>query len=399
MILIINAGSSSIKFCLYERHKKYDYTVIAKGLLERIGLPNAAFNIWYKGQKQKIVLELRDHAAGAKYLLNYLLEHKIIADHNDVVGLGHRIVNGGEQFLQSTLITPEIFSVLKKNIDLAPLHNPPAIATINAFQSIINCPAVAICDTSFHSTIPEENYLYPVPYEWYENYQVRRYGMHGISYRYIVKRLGEILHKPTAKLNAIICHLGNGASVCGVKNGASVITSMGLTPLEGLMMGTRSGDVDPSMAEYVCDKLNITYHDFVQKLNKESGLMAISGFSSDMRDIEEAAFAQNKPKAMLAIKMFVNRVCKYISYYQNEVGKDLDAVVFTGGIGENAVTVRKLVAEKLVTLDLKIDKKANEADYDDFKILSSSDSEAAVYAIHTNEELMMCRDVDDIILR
>lgn len=222
--------------------------------------------------------------------------------------------------------------------------------------------------------------------------------MHGISYRYILKKMSSVLNKPKEKLNLIVCHLGNGASVCGIKNGASVITSMGLTPLEGLMMGTRSGDVDPSLGDYICNKLNMSGAEYVQILNKKSGLLAMSGISSDARNIEIEAAKGNK-RAEMTIQMFVNRVCKYISYYQNEVGNKLDGLVFTGGIGENSVEFRRKVFAKLRTLDLKLDSSQNAAVYEDYNLISETNSEIAVYAVRTDEEIMMCTDVDDLVLQ
>ncbi|KAF0850346.1 MAG: acetate kinase [Spiroplasma poulsonii] len=393
MILVINAGSSSMKFQLYKVTNN-NYEVICKGLAERINI-DGIFTIKFNGQEFQTNEDLSDHSATAKVLIAKLKEHKIIQDFSDIQGIGHRIVHGGEKFTQSTVITDEVFAEIKRMVTLAPLHNPPAIAAIEAFRRIVSVPNVAVFDTSFHTTIPEENYLYSVPYEWYTEHQVRRYGFHGISYRYITKRLREVLQKPAANLNAIICHLGNGASVCAVKNGKSFNTSMGLTPLEGLIMGTRSGDIDPSIHQFIASQTGASLDDITNTLNKKSGLLGISGVSSDLRDVFKSS--KDNSRSQLALTMSAKRIAKYIVDYANDLGTKLDAVVFTAGIGENSSEMRQLVINEVKLLNLELSTQANQSSYENEILISTPHASYPVYAMRTNEEVMICEDTYHLI--
>ncbi|AHF61319.1 hypothetical protein P344_05570 [Spiroplasma mirum ATCC 29335] len=389
MILVINAGSSSMKFQLYKVNGENNYEVICKGLAERIYL-DGVFKIKFNGQEFETKEDLKDHEATAKVLINKLEEHGIIKDFSDITGIGHRIVHGGEKFTQSTVITDEVFAEIKKMVILAPLHNPPAISAIEAFQKITSVPNVAVFDTSFHATMPVENYLYSGPYKWYTDHQVRRYGFHGISYRYITKRLGTILNKPIDKVKAIVCHLGNGASICAVKNGQSYNTSMGITPLEGLIMGTRSGDIDPSIPNYIASQTGEDIVAITNTLNKKSGLLGISGVSSDLRDV--VGSAESNPRSKLALKMSAKRIAKYIVAYLNELGGNADAIVFTAGIGENSAIMRSLVANEVKLINFDLVKEHNEQGYDSENLISGANATVPVYAIRTNEEIIICED-------
>lgn len=396
MFLVINAGSSSLKFQLFQVHGKDDFTNLASGLFERIGLKQGNFVFKSKNHNNKESFHIKDHLQAVLYLCNYFKKINMIKSYQDIIGVGHRYVNAGESLIQSCLVTDEVIDTLSQNIELAPLHNPGAIATLRALrEKIAHAPHVLVFDTGYHHTIPEVNYLYPVPLNWYKKYAIRRYGAHGISYRYIVKTLSKIIDQPLAKINAIICHLGNGASICAVKNGQSVNTSMGFTPLEGLMMGSRSGDLDPTIITYLNKKNNMTPHEFSEVLNKKSGLMGVSELSSDIRDLEEAANQQNNQKATLALNMFVNRICRYISYYQNEFDRNTKlTIVFTAGIGENAVSITNRISQKLATLNLKIDPQINAQSYEQYVHLNPGNNESCdVYKIRTNEEFVICQDV------
>ncbi|WP_348736130.1 acetate kinase [Spiroplasma endosymbiont of Ammophila pubescens] len=394
MILVINAGSSSMKFQLYKVDSAKNYEVICKGLAERINI-DGIFTLKFNGQEFQTKENFPDHKAAAKVLIAKLKEHHIIQDFTDIQGIGHRIVHGGEKFTQSIIINDEVFAEIKRMVTLAPLHNPPAIAAIEAFRKIVDVPNVAVFDTSFHTTIPEENYLYSVPYEWYSNYQVRRYGFHGISYRYITKQLAEILQKPVTEVNAIICHLGNGASICAVKNGKSFNTSMGLTPLEGLIMGTRSGDIDPSIHQFIANQTGATLDEITNTLNKESGLLGISGVSSDLRDVFKSS--TNNQRSKLALLMSTKRIAKYIVSYANDLKTKLDAIVFTAGIGENSDEMRQLVVNEVTLLNLELSSSANQRSYETENLISTPKADVLVYAMRTNEEVMICEDTYHLI--
>lgn len=410
-ILIINGGSSSIKFQLFTiLSNKPEFQILAKGLVERIGIKDSKIiieivdnNKSFKYEKQVDVL---DHSVGAKLVIEQLKFYAVIASFDEIVGIGHRLVHGGEEFLSSTIITQAVENGIVKNISLAPLHNLAALKAYQAFKSLNpKIKHVAVFDTSFHMTLPEEKFLYSIPYDWYQKYQVRKYGFHGISYRYILEKLAIILAKETKKINAIVCHLGNGASICAIKDGQSYNTTMGLTPLDGLIMGTRSGVIDPSIHRYICEltkntKEPQTIASFTDILNKESGLLGISGVSSDIRDVMKAQADLKHPKhkqASLAIKMFCQRIASYIVQYANDLDNKVDALVFTAGIGENATLIRKWVIEEIKILALKMDNQENAESYDDYLEISDKNSQIPIYKIRTNEEIIICQDTYNLL--
>lgn len=410
-ILVINAGSSSIKFQLFNiLDNKAEFQLLAKGLVERIGIKDGKVSIelienesFIKYDKQ---IDIQDHAFGAKMIIEQLQLYKVIKDFDEILGIGHRLVHGGEKFKVSTIINQAVENAIIKNISLAPLHNPAAMKGYSAFKALNpKIKHVAVFDTSFHTTLPEEKYLYSTPYQWYQKYQVRKYGFHGISYRYILGKLATILKKDEKNINAVVCHLGNGASICAIKNGASFNTTMGLTPLDGLIMGTRSGVVDPSIHQYVCEVTKNTSDvqtiaSVTDILNKESGLLGISGVSSDIRDVTAAKEDEKHPKhhfASLAIKMFCQRIASYIIQYTNDLDNKVDALVFTAGIGENAANIRKWIIDEIKILSLKLNSKANDEKYDDFLLISEASSDMAIYKIRTNEEIIICQDTYELI--
>lgn len=394
LILVINAGSSSLKYQLFIK-KNIDYQILSRGIYESIGVPQHSTMTHVTTTSKKSAVPIKDHQVAIKNLMHFLQQNKLISNWNDLQGIGHRIVNVGPKFVVSQMIDQTALIEMGQNIDFAPLHNEPALTTIKALMKHTTAPNIGVFDISCHRFMPPENYLYPVPYEWFTKYKIRRYGMHGTNYYFVLQQLAGILHKSQSKINTIICHLGNGASICGIKNGKSIITSMGFSPLEGLMMGTRSGDIDPGIGQYLFHKTNMSLSQFVYQLNHESGLKAISGVAGDMRLVYEHAQKGNE-RCQLAIKMFVSRVCKFISYYQNEIGAPLDAVVFTGGIGENASYIRKLVIEKLYTLRLSLDDEQNEigAGNRDYGLISDAQSALPVFVIKANEELFICQEVE-----
>lgn len=316
MILVINTGSSSIKFQLFQQNAKQEFESICKGLAERIFV-DGVITIEYKDEKCRYEKPLTNYVETINYIFSYLKELKVITNIEEIKGIGHRVVHGADQFNQSMLASKEVINQLEQ-INLAPLHNPAAIAVLKIMDEMLNVKNVLVFDTSFHNTIMAEKFLYPVAYQWYEQFKVRRYGFHVISYRFIGQKLASILNKPANQVNAVVCHLGNGASVCAIKNGLSFNTSMGLTPLEGLMMGTRCSDIDPSIAEYVASQTGETISQITNVLNKQSGLLAISNISSDIRDIIKAMNEKDQ-RASLAIKMFVQRIAKYIVDYANQL--------------------------------------------------------------------------------
>lgn len=410
-ILVINAGSSSIKFQLFSIiGQKPKFQILAKGLVERIGIKDSKLSIEILENESSIKydkqVDVLDHSVGAKLIIEQLEHYSVIADFNEIIGIGHRLVHGGEKFKSSTIINQAVENAIIKSISLAPLHNPAALKGYTAFKALnAKVKHVAVFDTSFHMTLPEEKFLYSTPYHWYQKYQVRKYGFHGISYRYILGNLVSVLKKDESRINAIVCHLGNGASICAIKNGKSYNTTMGLTPLDGLIMGTRSGVIDPSIHQYICEVTKNTSDvqtiaTVTDVLNKESGLLGISGVSSDIRDVTAASTDEEHPKhhlASLAIKMFCQRIANYIIQYTNDLDNKVDALVFTAGIGENASLIRHLVIEEIKVLNLKIDSRTNDQDYDDYSLISSSDSVFPIYKMRTNEEIIICQDTYDLL--
>ncbi len=394
-VLVLNCGSSSIKYQFIDTTAKI---TLAKGMVERIGMTSAILTHQpFDKDKIKIVGEILDHTIAIEYVVAVLLSpnHGVIKDKNEIDAVGHRVVHGGETFSGSVLITDLVMKALKDNIELAPLHNPPNIKGIQAAKSHLpKTPQVGVFDTSFHIKMPPQAYLYGIPYELYKKYKIRRYGFHGTSHRYVSERAAKMLGKPIEELKIITAHLGNGCSMAAVDGGRSVDTTMGFTPLEGLIMGTRSGDMDPSVILYIMAKEGLSLSEANTLLNKHSGLIGISGESSDMREIEEAVGEGNK-KAKYAFDVFTYRIKKYIGAYAAAMG-GLDAVVFTGGIGENSVMVRHNSCSNLEFLGIKLDEEANKNVKGECKI-SAADSKVSILRIPTNEELVIALDTEEIV--
>lgn len=392
-ILVLNCGSSSIKYQFIDTETK---TALAKGLVERIGMTGAVLShSRYDGDKIKIAGEILDHTMAIEYVLGVMLSrnHGVIEDKDEIDAVGHRVVHGGETFTGSVLITDEVVKALQDNIELAPLHNPPNIKGIQAVTNILpNIPQVGVFDTAFHSHMPPKAYLYGIPFELYKKYKIRRYGFHGTSHLYVANKAAELLKKNLSDLKIITIHLGNGCSIAAVKNGNSVDTSMGFTPLEGLLMGTRSGDLDPSLILYIMGKEGLSLNEANTLLNKHSGLIGLSGESSDMREILSAVKDQQK-RSKYAFDVFCYRIKKYIGAYAAAMG-GLDAVVFTGGIGENSPEVRDQVCADMEYLGINIDKLRNE---NSEEFISDSSSNVSVFRIPTNEELVIAMDTNAIV--
>jgi acetate kinase len=391
-ILVINAGSSSIKYKLFRME---DESALAEGTVDRIGMNGSILSHKPIGKTEiKIESSVPDYETALDMVMNVLThpEHGVIKSAEEISAVGHRVVHGGEKISSSVLITKEVEEIIRDCFDLAPLHNPPNFMGIQACKKLLpHVPQVAVFDTAFHRTIPEEAYLYAIPYRLYEEYAIRRYGFHGTSHRYVAAVAAEVLGQSPETLRMVTCHLGNGCSITAVKNGKSIDTSMGFTPLEGLIMGTRSGDIDPTIVFYLMERVGLTAQEINSMLNRESGLLGLSGISRDMRDILNSASEGNK-KAITTIKCFVYRIKKYIGAYAVSMG-GLDAIVFTAGIGENSSQLRAMICEGLEFLGLKIDEHHNS---NKNKIISSDDSKVKVLVIPTNEELMIARDTIQI---
>ncbi|PLS14844.1 acetate kinase [Bacillus sp. M6-12] len=387
-IIAINAGSSSLKFQLFEMPSE---GVITKGLVERIGLNDAVFTISVGDEKIKEVTYIPNHEVAVKLLLEKLTKHGIIQSFDEIDGVGHRVVHGGEIFTDSALITDEVLEQIENLSDLAPLHNPANITGIKAFQQILgNVPAVAVFDTAFHQTMPGSSYLYSLPYEYYKNYGIRKYGFHGTSHKYVSQRAAEMLGRPLEQLRLISCHLGNGASIAAIEGGKSIDTSMGFTPLAGVTMGTRSGNIDPALIPFIMEKTGKTADEVLDVLNKESGMLAVSGFSSDLRDIEIEAEKGNE-RAELALEVFAGRIHKYIGSYAARMS-GVDAVIFTAGIGENSETIRAKILRGLEFMGIYWDPALNRTRGEE-AFISYPHSPVKVMVIPTNEEVMIARDV------
>lgn len=388
--MAINAGSSSLKFQLFEMPAE---TVIAKGQVERIGMNDSIFTLKYKGEKFELVQDIADHEAAINLLLAQLKEHEVIADFAEITGVGHRIVAGGEWFNKSVIVDDEVLNKIERLADYAPLHNASEALGIRVFQKLLpNALSVAVFDTAFHQSMPKKNYLYALPYEYYTKYGARKYGAHGTSHKYVAQRTADILGKKLEDLKIITLHLGAGASVTAIKDGKSFDTSMGFTPLAGVAMATRTGDVDPSLVYYIQNREGLSNDEMLNILNKKSGLLGVSSLSSDMRDLEEVE--DTNDHAALAIEMFIDRVVRYVGQYYVELG-GVDALTFTAGIGENAANVREAIIERLAFVGIKLDAEQNEL-RDDEVIISSEDSTAKVLKVATNEELMIARDVQTL---
>ena len=386
----INAGSSSLKWQLYQMPEE---KVLAKGLLERIGLKDSISTVKFDGRSEKQVLDIEDHTQAVKILLDDLKRFNIIESYDEITGVGHRVVAGGEYFKDSALVDEEVIQKVEELSLLAPLHNPANAAGIRAFREILpDITSVVVFDTSFHTTMPEKAYRYPIPTKYYTENKVRKYGAHGTSHEYVAKEAAKILGRPIEELKLITCHIGNGASITAVNKGVSVDTSMGFTPLGGVMMGTRTGDIDPAIIPYLMqytDDFN-TPEDISRVLNRESGLLGVSEKSSDMRDIHEAMRAGDA-KAQLANDIFVDRIQKYIGQYL-AVLNGADAIIFTAGIGENSVTIRRLVVEGISWFGCNVDPEKNVRGAEGE--ISSPDAKVKVLVIPTDEELVIARDVE-----
>ncbi len=389
IVLVVNCGSSSIKYQLFDMPEQ---RVIAKGLVERIGEEGSALVYEHDGKKSKVEQSIPDHDAGVELILKALVspEGGVIKDIGEIKAVGHRVVHGGEAFTGSVLINDEVIASIEKVADLAPLHNPPNLTGIRASQHAMpSVPQIACFDTAFHNTIPQVAYMYALPYELYEKFGIRRYGFHGTSHRWVARRAAEMLGKHKYDINCITCHLGNGSSIAAVKDGKSIDTSMGLTPLEGVAMGTRCGDIDPAILFYLTDK-GYSIADLNKLCNKQSGVLGLSGSSNDMRTLGEKAAAGDE-RAQLALDVFAYRVKKYIGTYTAVLGK-LDAVVFTGGIGENAVDIRAAICNDMDQIGIELDPELNQGVAGGEVKISSENSRVAVLVIPTNEEAAIAVD-------
>ena len=389
-IMSINAGSSSLKFSLFNMDTK---EVLLSGLFERIGIEGSCYTLEYGEYKIKNEALMETHLDAVKILMDKLLELKIVNSLEEIDGIGHRIVHGGAIYKESVVVTDKVLDDIIALSDLAPLHNPAHAMCIKAFREVLpNTPMVVVFDTAFHQTIAEDRFLYPVPYNWYTDYQVRKYGAHGTSHRYVAKKLQEELGRDD--LNIFSCHLGNGGSITAISCGKCVDTSMGFTPHAGIMMGTRSGDIDVSMVPYVMEKEGKSAGEIMNDLNKKSGFLGISGLSSDSRDIEDGIKEGNE-RCILAQKMFVNSVIKYIAQYYVLLGH-VDVIAFTAGIGEKSISTRSDIIERLAPLGIEIDPEENNV-RGKFKKISSKKSSVDIYVVPTNEELMIAEDTLNLI--
>ena len=389
-ILSVNAGSSSLKFQLYEMPEE---KVLISGLMERIGIGNSFYTIKINGEKIKKEVELNNHAEAFEALVNELKLNNVAKSLDEIKGIGHRIVQGGDYFDKTVVIDDDVLNKIEELSSLAPLHNPAAIVGIEAAKKVFpNALQTAVFDTAFHQTIKEENYLYALPIEWYTKFKVRRYGAHGTSHKFVSQRINEILGKTDTKL--ITCHIGNGASISAILNGKCINTSMGLTPNAGLIMGTRCGDIDASIIPYVMEKTGMSPKEIDNAINKESGLLAISRKSSDSRDVEDGIKAGDE-NCILAQKMYVRRIVDYIAKYYVELG-GCDAICFTAGVGENSINTRRDIIKELDVLGIYLDEEANDVRGKE-RLISTKDSKIACYIIPTDEELMIAKDTMDLI--
>ena len=394
-ILVVNCGSSSLKYQLIDMETE---EVMAKGYLERIGIDGSFLTHRIGEQKYKIEKNIKDHAEGMELVIEQLLhkDYGVISSLDEIDAIGHRIVHGGDKFTKSVLVDDEVVKGIEDAIKFAPLHNPAHLQGIYACQKELpGKPNVVVFDTAFHQTMPEKAYIYPIPYEYYEKYKIRKYGAHGTSHKFVSHRVAELMNKPIEDLKIISCHLGQGASLCAIKDGKCADTSMGLTPLGGIPMGTRSGDLDPSVVTFLIEKENISPAEMETLLNKKSGKLGISGVSSDDRDVEAAANEGNE-RAKLAISNFVYQVAGYIGRYAAQMN-GVDVITFEAGIGENGIAVRKGICEYLGFLGVKIDEEKNNCRGEEVEI-STPDSKVKVYVVPTNEELMIARETRDIVL-
>ena len=393
-VLVINCGSSSLKYQLFDMT---DESVLCKGLVERIGIEGSKLTHKVNGEKLVVEEPMKDHTEAVAHVFDALVDkdNGVIADLSEIDAVGHRFVHGGEKITKSALIDKEVRDAIEEYTKFAPLHNPANLMGLEACEKLLpNVKNVAVFDTAFHQTMPAKTYLYGIDYKYYEEEAIRKYGFHGTSHNFITNKAAEVLGKDVNDLNIISAHLGNGSSICAVKNGKSFDTSMGLTPLEGLVMGTRSGDIDPAAVTYIMKKENLSPEEMENVLNKKSGVLGVSGVSSDFRDLENAANEGNE-RAKAALEMFATRVKRYIAGYMAEVGA-CDAIVFTGGIGENSISMRGDIMEGFELFGIKIDKEKNNV-RGGCHVVSTDDSKVKVMVIATNEELMIARDTKSLV--
>lgn len=395
-ILVLNSGSSSIKYQLLDMEHE---TLLAKGLVEKIGFDESIVTfVNGEGKKTKITKSIPTHLEGIKVMIEALLDTEcgVIKTVSEIDAVGHRVAQGGSTFKSSSLVNAEVKEQIKDLFQLAPLHNPPQYKGIEAIEEVVpGVPNIACFDTVFHQSIPDHAYMYALPYDWYEKDGVRKYGFHGLSHEFVSKRAGEVLDRNWEDLKIISCHLGNGASIAAVNKGKSIDTSMGFTPLQGLIMGTRSGDIDPAIIPYIMNTRNYSIADVDNALNKESGVKGVSGVSSDFRDLEDAAFKEGNKQAALALKMFDYRVKFYLSAYFG-ILNGADAIVFTGGLGENSPEMRAAVCENMDALGIEIDLEKNKVRGKE-TIISTPNSKVKVMVIPTDEELVIAREAKDIV--
>ena len=390
--IAINAGSSSLKWQLYQMPEE---KVLAKGLIERIGLKDSISTVKFDGRSEQQVLDIDNHTLAVKILLDDLIRFDIIKSYDEITGVGHRVVAGGEYFKESTVVEGDVIEKVEELGLLAPLHNPANAAGIRAFKELLpDITSVVVFDTSFHTSMPEKAYRYPLPTKYYTENKVRKYGAHGTSHQYVAQEAAKLLGRPLEELKLITCHIGNGASMAAIKNGKVIDTSMGLTPLAGLMMGSRSGDIDPSAVTYLMEKLGKKPQEMADFLNKESGVLGITGISSDMRDIENADNAGDK-MAHLALQMYTYRIKKYIGAYAAAMN-GVDIIVWTAGVGENQTGLRWDACKDMEYLGIKLDKERNMCRGEE-KVLSTDDSKVKVVLVPTDEEIVIARDTQDLV--
>ena len=388
-ILSVNAGSSSLKFTLIEMPEK---VTIASGLFEKIGIEGSFYTIKYNGEKVTKEVPMVNHAIAVQKLMDELIDLNIISSLSEIEGVGHRLVHGGQEFTSSVVLNGDILERISKYNDLAPLHNPANIMGVRAFMKALpNTIQVGVFDTAFHTTMKEEEYIYPVPYEWYEKYDVRKYGFHGTSHRFIDKTIREYLGRDDLKV--ISCHIGNGGSITAIDSGKVVDTSMGFTPLAGIMMGTRSGDIDASILEYMNKKTGKSLSELTNELNKKSGLLGVSGVSSDSRDVEAAADEGNE-RAILAQEIYAQKIANYIAMYNNLLN-GADVICLTAGVGENSKPMRKMILDRISSLGVEIDEAKNDF-RGEFRLITTDNSKIPVYVVPTNEELMIAIDTMEL---
>ena len=389
-VLSVNAGSSSLKFQMYEMPEE---KVLISGYVEKIGQPDCFWTVKVNGEKIKSSRPLANHTEAVDVLIEELFKHNIVKSLDEIERIGHRVLHGGEFFKESAIVTDEVIEKIKSLIPLGPLHLPGNLAGIEAFRKVLpNVPMVAVFDTAFHQTMPKRNYIYPVPLSWYEKYGVRKYGFHGTSHKYITEVMKQELGKED--VNLIVCHIGSGASIAAVKDGKCYNTTMGITPLDGLMMGTRSGAIDPSILEYVCKEANMSVEEVTNVLNKQSGFLGVAG-QADCRDVE-ALIEEGNENAKLAYDMYCDRIAKYIAEYYLELNGRVDSIIFTAGVGENGAGVRKEVLDRLNPIGIYVDEEMNNkiASFKDIHegVISTKDSKVEVRVLPTDEEIMIVRD-------